>query len=332
MGHYDLEIALPATASGRYLQRLNDYKRYGLFNFANRKVHLSLLVGTEYHEDFYNGWPISVAVDVLSSPLNHEACKVYHYYSKELISADWYARFDDDSITNVDDLLSFLENNYESKEKFYISNELADDVNKVEEQIIDEFSISNKRFYHEVEASILSKSAIESIVKNDLAKKILERRSNIAYGWTDQCLALAASVCKIYPVHAMVMSKNPFITEMFKCNTFFHIHKVSRDNLALFSFVKSFMDNDAHEFAGNYKFERVKSDNDLFFANLKLLSSGLVSENNHSNESVWSFCDNTIYLIGNRGRITSTLKRISDDVFEGLFMNGKSTHRLTRIS
>ena len=124
---YDLEIVLPITRKREvYLRRLRDFKKYGLLNIGDRKIALRLLIGTEDAGDVASGWPEGVDVFVAKGDVDQVASKLYKFYvgrnKSEWDTSRWFMRVDDDSVTDVSELITRLDE-YDYKDPWYFVTE-----------------------------------------------------------------------------------------------------------------------------------------------------------------------------------------------------------------
>lgn len=260
---YDIEFQMGVCVQDHYLQRLIDFKKYGLCNIGNKKVLVKLLTGREIlPAEAKKGW--SVETEIISSNniigyphTTHLLPKLYNYYpnmSDETVSnARWFCRIDDDSITDVSGLVDNLDLEYDHERDYYIVTICGDDAEEhhFDKDLAKEFGYERWFSYneyfpeHEIECCILSQSAMRKIVQNETAKSFLRRRGAIHDGFGDVALAYAARMCKIYPHKAPFLFHEPHLQyfSLFggKLN---HIHWISHDiNGKLFRFYKRAVEN-----------------------------------------------------------------------------------------
>ena len=107
---YDLEIILAVCGKGKYATRLKEFKKNGFMCIENKKILLSLLVGTEDIKDVDHEWPEGIDVRIIKSSVNQCAAKMNYFYANyDCNDSKWIMRVDDDSVTNVSPLLQELE-------------------------------------------------------------------------------------------------------------------------------------------------------------------------------------------------------------------------------
>ncbi len=234
---YDIEIAVPVTQNGKYRQRLEDFKKYGLLNTTGKKVFVKLLVGTETIKDIEKGWPRSVVAVPVSSPKDHAPGKVFHYYSSHLanetLDAKWYARFDDDSVTDVGGLIDRLDKEFDWNDAHYLGTHLNRHLNEEEVNVLVKMGLHDlirNPPPHEWEACYATRAAIRRIIGSPAAVNMMRLRSEIGSGVYDQGLAVAARIVKIHASDAPFSCKDPVVDGLSLWGgPFCHIHYMARD-------------------------------------------------------------------------------------------------------
>ena len=234
---YGIEIVIPVSFKGPYGQRLLDFKKFGLLNVQDKKVLLTLLVGTEKIEKAKNGWPENVSINIISNDNCHEVTKIYGYLSslKDATKSRWLAKFDDDSINDVSALVDKLDKEFDYTRDYYVITEFRNERWPEEENILRKLGYGrwcakDYNLWHELEGSVISQAALVKILENEIAVKFLTMRAKIANGYTDCALAHAARIVKIFPSDAYFMSKEPFIGELsIFGGSLAHIHNISHD-------------------------------------------------------------------------------------------------------
>lgn len=235
----DIEFVIPICLNGKYLNRINNFLNYGIINLNNHSILITLLI--DYAEiNKINNLNIKNNVKIVECPLSHEACKVYHYFSnypkENLNNVKWIAKIDDDSINDVDLLLKKLNSDFDWEKEYYLIAGCQQDIDCVEFDLLNElgyqdwFSYNFNHIVHEKEGSIISQAALKSILKNPLAIELLTKRAYIENGYTDQCLAAAARICKIYPVSPQFITYEPFLHQFSLFGgKLAHIHFIAED-------------------------------------------------------------------------------------------------------
>jgi hypothetical protein len=215
---YDISFIMPVCDSTKYYyKRFLDLKKYCAVNSEGRTVRWKLLVGP--NEDFYGidmteGWPSNMTVEIVRSPYLDPSQKISHYYTQmtdeEIASARWHAKFDDDTATDINKLLYFLDDELDYTDKHYLVTELRREVEKIENDILTDMGygqwITDDRLIHEWEGCIASQAAMAAVQKNEKAQTYLKRRMAIRGGYGDQPVAIAMRFCKILPINPLYLS------------------------------------------------------------------------------------------------------------------------------
>ena len=175
---YDIQFIVPICLFQKYKKRFLYFKKNGLFNIENRKVLLTLLCETNDTELCCKDWDINIDVELIHCPHNQESAKVYYYFDKfqesRLHEVRWVAKIDDDSLTDVNDLVSRLDEFGDYQKEFYFAAEILNNIEPEELHLIREFKLDwwfNKQIEgpyvsHEVEGSFVSQKAMQTIYQN----------------------------------------------------------------------------------------------------------------------------------------------------------------------
>lgn len=238
---YDIEILVPVCK--KYQERIEDFKRYGLLNVAERKVLVSLVTSNEEIEGLEVGWPAGVDARVIKNKCRDHVANLYTFYVKlspDSIRAKWLMRLDDDSCTDIDGLMTNLDSFYDWEDKFYLG-ELNDFMwalrtgeNLPYEEYkhhLGEYERIANYLKNEVECSIISRGGLLHMLNNERCMNLVRVRAGLEYGHGDCALALAAALAKFYPTPCPFVSKDPLLEEfsIFGENKIKnHIHLISR--------------------------------------------------------------------------------------------------------
>lgn len=211
---YDFQIIVPCIKN-----RLEIFQKFGLSNIRDTKVLVYCLVDNK--EEFLEGWPEGVDVQIIEKNKidgeqnsNNPMKKLYSFLSNFTIeqcrSAKWTLKIDDDSYNDLYNMKKYLEKYYDYQKDFYLVGEIRHENDQVEVDILKEMNLWKDNYelsgwQHEFEGCIVSCSAMEKIISNNKCKQLFQKRSRIEAGFTDQCLGLAASFCKIYPTLTSLM-------------------------------------------------------------------------------------------------------------------------------
>lgn len=245
---FDLEILVPVHPTGKWLDRLNSFRRFGLLGGEQLRVRLVLLCGTwaldpALHDA--DAWPGISSVAVVNGTTDHPAAKIYDYYANVLpeegLQARWYLRVDDGSLTDIRRLVNHLDFTFYWRDSLHLAGSIEGDIEVPYILVLRELrgerflqGVGQGQVLHEREVAVTSHAAMRRIMANRMAREFLRRVALIESEHDDQGLAVAARVCGI-PV-----SQVPFLTPQCQLdefaafspsgNGFFHIHHFSPDN------------------------------------------------------------------------------------------------------
>lgn len=227
---YDLEIVMAVCIKEKYLTRLKEFKKNGLMHIDNKKILLSLLVGTDEIPDIDCGWPEGIQTRIIKSSVNQCAAKMNYFYANyNCNNSKWIMRVDDDSITNISCLVQELEK-FDYKQEFYFTTQLIECDVSVEKSLLHAFDSKHKKntLFHEIECCILSNECFKKIKQNKFCLKILKTRAEIEFGYTDICLAACARECEIKLTQFNKITHEANVRRFLE-NDVFHIHFVAPD-------------------------------------------------------------------------------------------------------
>jgi hypothetical protein len=233
---YDIEFVVPMTI-GRpdglvglegsvggigtdETKRLDFFKKYGLLNVQDKKVLLTILIGTESIDDFKFGFKKDIDVRIIRDVRDEVCWKVYNFYTskKYFKGCKWYCRVDDDSINDVSGLVDHLENTHGENKFCYACPSISDHLQRWDKILLYNMGINlphaveGQRPYkrsHEVEACFLSNKSMTTILSTKLSYEYLSRRKFYP-GWFDVSLALANNMIdNPVPYHDKRMKLHP---------------------------------------------------------------------------------------------------------------------------
>lgn len=231
---YDLEIILPICSKDYYLKRFINFCKFGLNNIGNYKVLLNFLAGDEVFPEEDLNYLIKKNIDIKMhrSRVNHPAAKVYDFYFNydDFSKSKWIVRLDDDSCTNVSLLLEHLFHFDYKKEYYFTPPELTIGDAVIDENILKKFNLfENLKYFgleHEIEIAIFSNLAFANIIKNNM--KIIEERSKIEDGYTDQLFCYLSKLLGIMPYALNIITCENKYHE-FLINKVAHIHYIYKN-------------------------------------------------------------------------------------------------------
>jgi len=351
---YDIEFMLiissKETSDANYKNRFLDFKKYGLLNIKDHKVNLKLLVFKYDNFSQYellNDWPKGIDVEVINQESEHPACKICDYYLNfsNADNAKWFAKVDDDSITDVDRLMANLELHFEYTKEYYLATEIVKCNTEIEKDILISMGLNHlaedKFVSHEWEMSILSQEALRRILNTPNSKKVMELRSKIAEGWGDHALAVAARLAKVYPCEAYFLTQWPILKNFSIFGGYLnHIHYVSREknNKVLKMLIKHSENKicpmEIWEKIKNKKFLFTRQDLiPIFIFEFNISGKLNTFHLNPINETFWFYENGRIYICDKECQPTTILDIINDDYMEGKFLHDpKVTHKVTKLN
>lgn len=239
--YHDLEVVVPVCR--RFIGRIEDFKKYGIVNVGDRSVLMTLITSDESIEGLTEGWKKGVKARVQGSNCNDHVTNLYRYYARlkpDNIKARWVMRVDDDSCTDVDNLISNLDEFYDWDDKFYLGdlNDYTWAIHANESEPFQEYKhlLGNYEnilwaLKNETECGIVSYGGLIHLLNNERAFGLIKKRSELRGGYGDCVMAIAAALAKMYPVQCPFLSHLPLMGEfsLFGSGVRNHIHLVSRD-------------------------------------------------------------------------------------------------------
>jgi len=237
---FDLDVIVPVC--GKFTQRIEDFKRYGLVNKRERSVRVNLIVSGETIDGLDSGWGEGFEVRVFDNPSKEYSANIYkHYLSIDARSVDfrWLIRLDDDSSTDVDGLVSNLDRFYEHSEAFYLGDLQEFDrtlggregcIYAEYKSMLGDHERIAPRMQNEIECGIMSKGAVEKVLYSGSPSRVLlEKRASLSGGYCDCVMALASAISKVYPINCPFVTHLPLVHEFSLLGGLRnHIHQISR--------------------------------------------------------------------------------------------------------
>jgi hypothetical protein len=237
---YDLELVVPVSL--KYEYRIEDFKKYGIFNVKNRRVLVTMLTTGDEIEDS-GGWPEGVESRIIHNNNGHYVANIYKNFLDGDRDARWIMKLDDDSSTDIDGMLFNLDRLYDHEEKYYLATSptefghisaqgpvmhgAEEELKHLYEPIFGDIFVE---MHHEIESCVISNAGLRHILSNEKARKFLEKRCKYMNGVGDTALAFASIISKLHPLNL------PFSTNLPLINRFSpfggnlnHIHLVSRE-------------------------------------------------------------------------------------------------------
>ena len=335
---YDIEFTLPVSNKGHYRQRLLDFKRYGLLNVGDKKVLVKLLIGNEDIAFAAKGWEEDVDVEVVKSPYDWPACKISEYYAylgeNDVDRCRWFAKVDDDSVTDVSALVDELDLEFDYQREYYVVTELCKERHEAEIGVLNDIGYGRwnrpgaRTLIHEWEADVISQAALKRMVNTPDSIRFMKKRMSIQSGPGDVVVAIAARIAKIYPAETNFMTRHALVHDFTLFGgSYSHIHFLSHDvNPNRFEQVKLMADRirgekpPLPEELCNRDYAFCREDNNVI-AILSFQPYGTIGKYHNYNESFWDLKGNELHLLTEDMVISSAF--YLDENKEYNYMDGK---------
>ncbi len=244
---FDLEILVPVHPTGKWLDRLNTFRRFGLLGGEQLRVRLVLLCGTWALDPALcdaSAWPGISSVAVVNGTSDHPAAKIYDYYANVLpeegLRARWYLRVDDDSLTDIRRLVNHLDFTFYWRDPLHLTGTVLCDIRPSYLAVLRELrgdrfvrGAGHCQVFHEWEHSVSSHTTMRRIIAHRMAREFLRRVALIQDGYGDHCLSYAARIVGIPLSQVSFLSAHCQLDEFAlfapSGDGFFHIHYLSPD-------------------------------------------------------------------------------------------------------
>jgi hypothetical protein len=236
---FDLDVIVPFC--GKFLQRVEDFKRYGLVNQGGRKVRVNVVLSGERIEGIEEGWNGDFSVRVVENESPNYVGNLYRFY----LSLDpgkqdsrWLIRLDDDSCTDVDGLLSNIDRFYGQETPVHLGDlhQLQNALNGFEghvyqqyRHLLGEYEPFGNLLMTEVECGVMNAPAVSKVMENPASRRLLEKRASLEGGYGDCGVALAAYLAGVRPLSCPFITHQPLVRDFSLLGGVRnHIHMVAR--------------------------------------------------------------------------------------------------------
>jgi hypothetical protein len=351
---YDLEICLPVSGSGKYFNRLLDFKRYGLLN-VRCKIKLVLLCGNEKIPNLEQDWPDGVDAISVSNRTNYVTSKICDYYLKTLnehpLNARWYFKIDDDSVNDISGLINNLDRYFDHTDACYLAAYADENFGQEEHDTLERVGLSNVLSgmipcFHEWEACIISRAAIEKINNCPTAQSFLKSRAELQSGPGDQSISIAALLAKVYPMHCPFISKDPILEEFsYFGGNLNHVHYIARDidfgqfQLLVCKISPKIALEEGYLNVNNDLYRELLNSDYVFYNSnkttlgiIRFLEPCIIGNYSHPNEIIWKIKDDKLQFIGIDGRPTTIFEKIDNgNLFSGPVIGTDVKHYLRKL-
>lgn len=239
--YHDLEVVVPVCR--RFIGRIEDFKKYGLVNVADRNVLVTLITSDEEIDGLTEGWGVGVKARIQGSNSSDHVTNLYRYYARlrtDNIKARWLMRLDDDSCTDVDGLVGNLDEFYDWQDRFYLGdlNDYTWAIHANESEPFRDYKhlLGNYEkilwaLKNETECGVISHGGLVHMLNNERSSALIKKRAELGGGYGDCVTAVAAAMAKMYPIQCPFITHLPLMGEfsLFGGGVRNHIHLVSRD-------------------------------------------------------------------------------------------------------
>lgn len=242
---YDIHFVIPITEKPAYKDRIEHVKNYCLLNPQNRKVLLTLLADkNDKLTTIMDGWSPQIDVEIHKSDCDVDVYKVNSFFHQmKSPRAKWTAKIDDDTSNDIEHLCRNLEKWYDFTREYYLCGDILEDLEPEEIESLKAigyfshfYSGYSKLPLREYEGCFVSYQAMNRIIHTKIAQDFLKHRLTLKHGFTDLALAVAAQLCKIYPIPCPFMKSHP--VDLWNFSRFggqvSHIHFVFKHNKQLY--------------------------------------------------------------------------------------------------
>lgn len=339
---YDVNVLVLIHYSGHFRHRVELFKAFGLLNIKSRKVHITL-VGSKgdgaYVSEITSGWN-SVDVTFLEMSSSLPIPKINGFYlwlAHSGLNARWHLRVDDDSITDVDRLLSFAETRFGDTAIHLMA---SPNHGHVFGDMFERMGISVPSHMHEYEASLTSAAALNTVFSHRRAFSFLEESGRFYSAPGDIALALAMHVCKVPTAACPLMTKDFAPTGMSISGAqYCHIHYVDWNNVSFTGMLRAMISGTRKRLRPKdidrmidrpLEFGRVVGD---VIGGITLLASGAISGCMHPSETFWYISGNALVFCCPNGVPSSIFNVVISyndrEWLIGPFLGGDISHYLT---
>lgn len=341
---YDVEFVVPVCS--KYMERIDDFKKYGLVNIKDRRVLLTLILSAEQIEGLKEGWPEGVVPNVVENERSDFVSNVYRYFLDSPKRSRWIVKMDDDSCTDVNGLIARLDEFYEWEEPCYLATSITTFVRGREHSLKEIYENYFEEFYlimkHEYECSIFTNALLDKIRKNEKSNRFLTQRSSLAGGATDIALAFASTLAKV-PVSSFPFSSHLALIENFSLVGGYlnHIHLISRKKVGenfsrfknnAFNFLTKIVDKKMTKMESSIVGKRIliESKGDMFI--VKFNSDYTATLKPRCRRVLWMECDGVLLVFFEIEKPWISIKKKDEVTFEGSFYDTEEKINLTVLA
>lgn len=345
--HYDINIAVLIHYVAKYKKRISPFKKFGLLNTNAHKVHVTLLgsVGDwKSRSGILADWPQDCDVTLLEMSSIYPIPKIHGYYmwlKDSKLQARWHMRIDDDSLTDVDNLLKYVDVHFGNLPVHVMTSPHDGRHNaKALADHLEYLNISIPSYRREYESSITSASGMQKVFAHENAMKFIESSGRAIKKPGDQALAFAMHIAKVAVANNKYASKNFKPTELtIAGGGLHHIHYVNWSNTHFVELLDAMLhgktqgiDPDVFKMhiGRPMDFGRIPGSP---FTRLTLLHDGSIDGGADENEMCWRYDTSLLMFTKPNGLVTTIFNRVMNHLGKtwlvGPHLYGSRTHYLT---
>ena len=315
---YDLMITCMFSLSQeKYIKALENFLKYGLLNINNRKIILNILIAEKDYDNFIK-YHIPYNFKIFTFKDDNVSEKIYNFYknNSDYISEStrWHIQVDDDSSTDIDGLITKLDEIYDPSIPIHMISGALNDLNNTVKSLLNKynfpieesnglFKFTPNHWKHEWEFSVQSNSFFKRIKDSTSFHDILDTLSK-AKMFSDHGLSLLALLNKI-PIVTCRFAHYANILENFSLNggRYYHIHYLKDINYKNILNLNFILENIVEKHMIFYGFNE-HSGYTLYCSNFKLNKDNTVDSCNE-NEKFWSVHEDLLYIRDINKHVTS---------------------------
>ena len=315
---YDLMITCMFSFSQeKYIKALENFFKYGLLNIKNRRIILNVLIAEKDYDNFLKYKP-PCDFKVFTFKNDNVSEKIYTFYKENMDyisqSTRWHIQVDDDSSTDIDGLITKLDQIYDPSIPIHMICGALNDLNRTVKNMLIEynfpiqevdglFQFTPNHWRHEWEFSIQSNSFFKKIKDSTFFNDILYTLSQTKM-FSDHGLSLLALLNKI-PIVSCRFAHYANILENFSLNggRYYHIHYLNDPNYKNILNLNFILENIVGKDMIFYGFDEHKGYSH-YCSSFKLNKDNTI-ESCHENEKFWSADDKSLYIKDMNKNITS---------------------------
>lgn len=243
---YDMTFSVLVHCAGKYRSRADAFLKGGLVNRKDHRVHV-IFIGSANDGSCAAGLSQECPSNVAFTFLEMNSCcpvpKINGHYIwllEQELDSRWYVRVDDDSITDVDAMLKFLDGTFGRGAVQMMTSPTERELGEpIFQQYVDANNIPVRSVIHEYESSATSHAAMMELRKNDIAMHFIRDTAAKFAAPGDRTLSIALQICRI-PLAINANSTKDCRLDSFSLmgGEFHHIHYINWEKPLLLPFIR----------------------------------------------------------------------------------------------